>query len=158
MRLGRQTYTIDEALAKLQRYCAYQERCHQEVKQKLASMRMIPQTIDQIIVSLINEGFLNEERFTKSYIRGKFQIKKWGKNRLRQELKKRQVSDYLIDKNIAEINPKEYIETFHQLADQKIASLKTKTTMVAKKKLVDYLVYRGWEYDLVLDKLKSIPS
>lgn len=89
MHYTQKTYTVDEALSKLQKYCAYQERCHQEVHQKLKEMKMIPEAIDYIIVELIQHNFLNEERFTKSYIRGKFRIKKWGKHRLILELKKK---------------------------------------------------------------------
>lgn len=158
MGFGRQTYSVEQALAKMQYYCAYQERCHHEIRQKLISMHMIPQAIDQITVVLINEGYLNEERFTRTFISGKFRIKKWGKNRLKQELKKRQISNYLIEKGIAEINPQEYLETFNQLADDKIASLKTKSPKLSKKKLIDFLLYRGWEYNLIFDKLKTIDS
>ena len=73
------SYTIEEALAKLQKYCAYQDRCHKEVEQKLKQMRMIPEAIERIIVDLIQDNHLNEERFAKAYVRGKFNIKKWGK-------------------------------------------------------------------------------
>ena len=83
------TYTIDEALLKLQNYCAYQERCHQEVRQKLKEMHMIPEVIDTIIVHLLEHNFLNEERFAKTFVSGKFRIKKWGKYRLTSALKKK---------------------------------------------------------------------
>ncbi|MDC1230189.1 RecX family transcriptional regulator, partial [bacterium] len=86
------TYTVDEAQKKLENYCAYQERCHKEVRSKLMEMRMIPQVVDTIIVHLITHNFLNEERFAKSFVRGKFRIKKWGKVRLVRELKFRDVS------------------------------------------------------------------
>ena len=78
MYLPKKTYTVDEALAKLQRYCAYQDRCHKEVAQKLRDMQMIPQAKEQIIMTLIEENFLNEELFAMAFVRGKFKIKKWG--------------------------------------------------------------------------------
>ena len=85
------TYTLEEALSKLQRYCAYQDRCHQEVEQKLKQIRMIPEAIEIIMVALIEDSHLNEERFAKAFVRGKFNIKKWGKVRLTLELKQRQL-------------------------------------------------------------------
>ena len=99
------SYTLDEALLKLQRYCAYQDRCHKEVEQKLKNMRMIPEAIDHIIVALISDNHLNEERFAKAFVRGKFSIKKWGKVRLTQELKQRQLSKYTIKIALKEIDP-----------------------------------------------------
>ena len=98
-----ETYTIVEAMKKLESYCAYQERCHKEVNQKLRDMGMIPQAIDQIISQLIQENYLNEERFAQSFARGKFNIKKWGKNRIVNELKFRGISIYNIKTALKEI-------------------------------------------------------
>ncbi|MDG1380264.1 MAG: RecX family transcriptional regulator, partial [Flavobacteriaceae bacterium] len=98
------TYTVEEALSKLQNYCSYQERCHQEVRRKLVSMRMIPEAIDQIIVALLDHNFLNEERFAKAYVRGKFRIKKWGRRRLTLELKKKEIGIFNINQAISQIN------------------------------------------------------
>ena len=88
MNIKHKTFTVDEAQKKLQHYCSYQERCHQEVYQKLRSMRMIPEAIDIIIVSLIKDNYLNETRFAKTFVNGKFRIKKLGKQRLILELRK----------------------------------------------------------------------
>lgn len=87
------TYTVEEAMRAIERYCAYQERCHQEVNTKLYNMRMIPEAIDNIIVHLLKHDFLNETRFAQTFVRGKFNIKKWGKQRLKLELKKRDISN-----------------------------------------------------------------
>ena len=89
---SKKSYTVEEALIKLQKYCSYQDRCHKEVEQKLKEMRMIPQAADQIIMALIQGNYLNEERFTMAFVRGKFKIKKWGKRRLTSELKQRNIS------------------------------------------------------------------
>ncbi|WP_412987147.1 regulatory protein RecX [Pontimicrobium sp. IMCC45349] len=156
MHYTQKTYTVDEALSKLQKYCAYQERCHQEVHQKLKEMKMIPEAIDYIIVELIQHNFLNEERFTKSYIRGKFRIKKWGKHRLILELKKKNISKNNINQGLREINEDEYIETFNELAEKKASSILETNKLKKKKKLVDYLLYRGWESHLVYEKANQL--
>ena len=85
----RKSYSLEQALSRLQRYCTYQDRCHIEVERKLTEMRMIPQAKEQIIMSLIEEDYLNEERFALAFVKGKFRIKKWGKIRLKAELKKK---------------------------------------------------------------------
>ena len=102
------TYTVDEAQKKLEHYCAYQERCHKEVRKKLWEMKMIPEASDHIMVHLIQHNYLNEERFAKAFVRGKFRIKKWGKNRLVRELKLRDISKYTMDVALKEID---YYET-----------------------------------------------
>jgi len=150
------TYTIDEALLKLQNYCAYQERCHQEVRQKLLGMRMIPNAIDIIIVRLLEHNFLNEERFAKTFVSGKFRIKKWGKYRLTFELKKKDISKHNINLAISQIPSNEYIEVFSELAEKKANSIMEKDKWNKKKKLVDYLLYRGWESHLVYDKVNEL--
>jgi regulatory protein len=153
---AKKTYTIKEALVKLQKYCAYQDRCHKEVEQKLTQMHMIPKAIEQIIVDLIQNNYLNEERFAKAYVRGKFSIKKWGKVRLTLELKQRQISKYIIKTALAEIDPEDYTHTFHELAEKKARNLTETNPFKRKKKLADYLIYRGWESHLVYDKVNTL--
>ncbi len=155
---NRKTYTVDEALLKLQNYCAYQERCHQEVRQKLKGMRMIPEAIDIIIVHLLEHNFLNEERFAKTFVRGKFKIKKWGKHRLTSELKKKEISKHNINLAISQIPSTEYIEIFNELAEKKANYINEKDKWKKKKKLVNYLLYRGWESHLVYDKVNELIS
>jgi len=150
------SYTIKEALAKLQKYCAYQDRCHKEVEQKLKQMRMIPEAVESIIVDLIQDNHLNEERFAKAYVRGKFSIKKWGRVRLTLELKQRQISKYVIKIALAEIDPDDYLQTFHALAEKKAPTLTETNLFKRKKKLADYLLYRGWESQLVYDKVNAL--
>ena len=150
------SYTIKEALAKLQKYCAYQDRCHKEVEQKLKQMRMIPEAVESIIVDLIQDNHLNEERFAKAYVRGKFSIKKWGRVRLTLELKQRQISKYVIKIALAEIDPDDYLQTFHALAEKKAQTLTETNPFKRKKKLADYLLYRGWESHLVYDKVNAL--
>lgn len=152
----RTSYTIDEALIRLQKYCAYQERCHQEVRQKLWDMGMIPEAIDHIIGQLLEHNYLNEERFARAYVRGKFVMKKWGKQRLISELKRRQISKYNINQGLTEISDINYIETFTNLAEKKLQSISEQNIYRRRKKLADYLLYRGWESYLVYEKVKEL--
>lgn len=150
------TYTIVEAQKKMENYCAYQERCHKEVKEKLYKMKMIPQVVDQIVVHLINENFLNEERFAKAFARGKFRIKKWGKNRIIRELKFREISKYSIESALKEIDLDQYHLTLHELTLKRIAQVKEINVYKKKKKVADYLLYRGWESNMVYEKINEL--
>jgi len=149
-------YTVNEATKKLEHYCAYQDRCHKEVVAKLKGMGMIPIAIDTIMGHLITNRFLNEERFAKSYARGKFQIKKWGKNRIVRELKARDISRFNIQTALKEISDSDYFETFDQLAIKKADQIKETNPLKARKKLVDYLLYRGWESQMVYEKAAEL--
>ncbi|MBC2843666.1 regulatory protein RecX [Winogradskyella flava] len=149
------TYTVDEAQKKLENYCAYQERCHKEVRDKLWGMRMIPEAIDKITVHLIQNNYLNEERFAKAFIRGKFRIKKWGKNRLVRELKFREISKYSIDSALKEIDQGTYQQTLDELVRKRISQVKEKNIYKKKRKVADYLLYRGWESHFIYEKLNE---
>ncbi|MFD1062420.1 regulatory protein RecX [Winogradskyella litorisediminis] len=150
------TYSVDEAQKLLENYCAYQERCHKDVKEKLVKMRMIPEAIDTIVVHLIEQNYLNEERFAKAFARGKFRIKKWGKNRIVRELKFRQISKYSIDSALLEIDLDDYHKTLDELTVKRIAQVKETNLYKKKKKVADYLLYRGWESNLVYEKLNEL--
>ncbi len=117
---------------------------------------MIPEAIDQIMAHLIQENYLNEERFAKSFARGKFNIKKWGKNRIVNELKQRNISVYNIKSALAEIDENAYLATFNNLAEKRVATLENGTGQQRRKKLVDYLLYRGWEPQLVYEKAEEL--
>lgn len=151
-----ESYTLKEATKKLEGYCAYQERCHKEVKQKLRDMNMIPEAIDQIIAHLVQENYLNEERFAQSFARGKFNIKKWGRNRIVSELKFRGISKFNIKTALKEIDDQAYLITLDKLAKKRLNQIKETNTQKRRKKLADYLLYRGWESHLVYGKLKEL--
>ena len=153
---SKKTYTLQEATKKLEHYCAYQERCHQEVRQKLESMHMIPEAIDMIIVHLLEHNFLNEERFAKTFVSGKFKIKKWGRRRLSFELKKKDVGKVNINQALAKIENTEYTKVFNELAEKRLLSIKETNKFKKKKKLIDYLLYRGWESHLVYEKANEL--
>lgn len=151
------TYTVEEAKRKLEKYCAYQDRCHKEVRDKLVEMRMIPEAVDAVLYHLLQHKFLDEERFARSFARGKFRHKKWGKNRIRQELKQREIGDYLIKKAFTEIPNSDYLSTFDELAQKRFDQLTNEKNKYKKrKKLADYLAYRGWPGDWIYEKAKEL--
>ncbi|MCX2680508.1 regulatory protein RecX [Galbibacter sp. EGI 63066] len=150
------SYTVEEAKRKLENYCAYQERCHKDVVKKLKGMNMIPIAIDTIIAHLLEHNFLNEERFAKSYARGKFNIKKWGRRRIVMELKARNISKYNIQSALKEISDSDYYNTLDELAKKRASQITETNIYKKKKKLADYLLYRGWESHLVYEKIKEL--
>jgi regulatory protein len=149
-------YSVTEATRKLEGYCAYQERCHKEVIQKLKDMRMIPEAIDQIVAHLIEHNFLNEERFAQSFARGKFNIKKWGRNRIVNELKQRNISRFNIKTALKEIDDSSYLKTLDELSKKRLSQITETNPQKRRKKLADYLLYRGWESQLVYQKIKEL--
>jgi regulatory protein len=154
--MEKKSYSVTEAKVKLQQYCAYQDRCHKEVIEKLQNMHMIPQAIDVIVTELIQDNFLNEERFAKSFARGKFRIKKWGRLRITRELKLRQISKYNIDTALKEIEETAYLNTLDELAKKRNDAVKESNPYKRKKKIADYLLYRGWESHLVYEKINEL--
>ncbi|WP_395060524.1 regulatory protein RecX [Flavobacterium sp.] len=152
------SFTVAEAQIKLEYYCSYQERCHQEVVAKLYDLKMIPQAIDMIIVHLIEHNFLNEERFACSFARGKHRIKSWGKIRIVNELKFRKISQYNINTALKEITPDEYLETFHKLAENNWENMRETYLIKKRKKFCDFLLRKGWESNLIYEKVKALES
>ena len=149
-------YTIKTAIPKIEHYCAYQERCHEEVVQKLRSMKMDSDEIDAIIVHLIASNFLNESRFACSFARGKHRIKHWGKIRIVNELKFRKISQYNINLALKEITTEEYEATFHNLAERNWESIRELNPLKKRKKFCDYLLRKGFESNLVYEKVKEL--
>ncbi|MCK5815502.1 MAG: RecX family transcriptional regulator [Flavobacteriaceae bacterium] len=153
---SQKTYTVEEAKRAIERYCVYQERCHKEVEQKLKEYRMIPEAIAVIVVHLLEHNFLNEERFSRSFARGKFRIKKWGKVRITRELKFRDISAYNLKAALKEIDETDYLETFNALAKKRFEAITETNPYKKKKKVADYLLYRGWESSLVYAKVNEL--
>jgi regulatory protein len=141
--------TTEQAFQKLKHYCSYQERCHSEVKEKLYSLGVWKKDQDEIVAKLIEEGYLNEERFAIAFASGRFRIKHWGKVKIKYELKQKQVSEYSIKKALKQINETEYLKTLKKLAEEKYALLKSEQYLVRKKKTMDYLIGKGYEMELV---------
>lgn len=149
-------FTIKEAIQKLEHFCAYQERCHAEVISKLYSLKMSPEEIDFIVVQLIDNNFLNETRFACSFARGKHHIKHWGRIRITNELKIKQISSTNITLALKEISPEEYETTFDQLSERCWNNLQEKNTLKKRKKFCDYMLRRGYESFLVYDKVTQL--
>lgn len=154
-----QRLTPQQAVPKIKQYCAYQERCHAEVRNKLYSFGLFSKDVEVIISSLINENYLNEERFAVHYAGGKFRMNQWGKIKIKQSLKLKQVSEYCIRKALKEIDDSAYNKTFEKLAAQKLKTLKSeKNIFVKKRKLQDYLLQKGYESNIVSGFLNSAVS
>jgi regulatory protein len=148
--------TKEQALQKLKHYCAYQERCHSEVTEKLYSLGIWKKEHDAIIAALIEEGYLNEERFAIAYCGGKFRIKKWGRVKIKHALKQKQVSEYSIKKALKQIDQAEYFDTLQKLAEKKYTSLKGEQYLVRRKKTIDHLVARGFESGLINEIINDL--
>jgi len=148
-------FTPQEARPKAEHYCAYQERSQQEMRNKLYEWGLHERDVEMIISELIENNFLNEERFALAYTSGKFRIKGWGKVKIRQGLKLRRVPDKLIAKSMQKIDPDDYVEKLRHLLLKKSALLKEKDPFKRRYKLVQYAISRGFEKDLIYDILKD---
>ena len=148
--------SLPEIVQKLEYYCSYQERCHAEVNEKLMGFSISSDDKDKIIVHLINENFLNEERFASVFSISKFHQKKWGTIRIKNELKARKISEYLITKSLKEIPIEEYEVTFQTLAEKHWDAITEKNAIKKRKKFCDYLLRKGWESNLVYEKVKQL--
>lgn len=153
--LGKKRYqlTREQALQRLERYCAYQDRCHQEVERKLRELGMHGADRDAILLHLIEEGFLDEERFARSFVRGKFRMKGWGRSRLLRELKARDISDYCIRRALTEIDEAEYRETVAAQLRKKWDQLAGEPPLQRRQKLYRWALGRGYENELIQDFL-----
>lgn len=144
------------ALMKMQSWCAYQERCQQDARTKLYELGLWPEAVENIIVKLIEDNFLNEERFATAFARGKFTIKKWGRIKIKQELKQKRVGDYCLKKAMQQIDETEYMATLKNLIDSKRKLIKEKSPIKLNYKLMNYVLSKGYEKDLVFDILNNM--
>ena len=144
-----------QALAKAAKYCAYQERSHQEVRDKLYEWGLWKKDVEEIILQLLTDGYLNEERFAKAFAGGKFRIKKWGRIKIRIELKKKKVSDYCIRKALEEIDDKEYMRTLKEIIAKKFKKIPNPKSQTLNYKIAQYIISRGYEPELVWDLLRE---
>ncbi len=150
-------FSKEEAFQKAKHYCAYQERCHSEVKEKLYSFGLYKKEVEELLSELINENYLNEERFALMYVGGKFRIKQWGKVKIKYSLKQKQVSDYCIKKALASIDEPAYSKTLQKLFEAKWKTLKAeKNIFIKKRKLQDHLMQKGFETGLIRALLNTM--
>jgi len=148
--------TKEQALQKLRHYCGYQERCHAEVKTKLYELGVRKADHDEIISTLIEEDYLNEERFAIAFAGGKFRMKQWGRIKIKYELKQKQVSEYNIKKALKQANEEDYLKTLDKLAEEKYSTLKSEQWLTTKKTTMDYLMQKGFEPELINRAIQKI--
>ena len=148
--------TTKQIESKLQYYCSYQDRCHKEVIEKLKTFDIKSNESNEIISNLIKDNYLNESRFSENFVRGKFKIKNWGKVRIIRELKQRNISTYNINLGLKEIDNQEYQKKFDEIFKNKLSSLGNLNKIIKKKKIISYLLYRGWESNLIYLKINEI--
>jgi regulatory protein len=148
--------TKEQALQKIRHYCAYQERCHFEVKEKLYGFGLRSTDVDELIVSLIEDNYLNEERFAIHFAGGKFRTKSWGRKKIEYELKQKKVSPYCIKKALGQFDVEEYLATLEKLAEKKKDLFADSNAFYATQKLKQYLFSKGWEMELIDTVLKKI--
>ncbi len=150
------TYTLEEAKRSMEHFCVYQDRCHQETEKKLREMRMIPQACELILLHLMEHDFLNEERFARSFARGKFRIKQWGQRRIVNELKQRDISAYNIKAGLSEISPDEYETVFQEVSRKRYESVNESNVFKKRKKVADFLLRKGFESNKVYEVLRDL--
>lgn len=138
--------SFDQALAKLQKYCAYQDRCHQEVRYKLLRLKVYGDTLEDVISHLIQDNYLDEERFARSFVRGKYRMKKWGAEKILQELKKREISTYCIKKGMEEIDEEEYHNNLQSLLN-KLKEKHDIQNYSEKQKVLASLKRKGYSFE-----------
>ncbi len=145
----------DIALEKLRKYCAYQDRCHNEVRSKLLTLKVYGDDLEEIMSALISEDFLNEERFAKSFARGKFKMKKWGRIKIKNELKKRHVSSYCIQKGMNEIVEEDYLQTIEKLI-KRHRLFSDIHSYGERNKIIQHLQRKGFEYETIQQVLGEL--
>lgn len=153
--MEKKSLTFDEIKLKLVNYCVYQDRCHSEVEQKMREFLLIPEAKDEVFLYLMKENYLNEERFTRSYIRGKFYIKHWGRNKIRLNLKQKGITDKLISKCMDEIDDNDYEKALNKIYQDYFSKQKGAKEYHRKNKTIKYLLSKGFEYDLICEILQN---
>ncbi|HFK5553736.1 TPA: regulatory protein RecX [Elizabethkingia anophelis] len=147
------SFTFQEIKQKLVNYCVYQDRCHKEVEEKMRDFLLIPEAKDEILLYLIKENYLNEERFTRSYIRGKFYVKHWGRQKIKLQLKMKGISEKLIQNCMDEIYDDDYIKQIKIFAEKLLPTYKDLNDFQRKNKLIRFLVTKGYEYELIIENI-----
>ena len=148
-------FPFQEIKQKLVNFCVYQDRCHSDVEQKMKEFVLIPEAKEEIILYLIKENYLNEERFARSYTRGKFYIKKWGKNKIKKQLRLKGISDKLIVKSFSEIDERDYQDTIRDFIEKLLPTYNGLKDYQRKQKLIKFLMSKGYEFEMIQNELKS---
>ncbi len=155
-RKPKKTYDKKTAQLKAADFCAYQERSQQEVRDKLYGYGLHYDEVEEVLTNLIVDGFINEERFAKAYIGGKFRMKGWGRRKILQGLKQHKVSEYCVKKGLQEIEPEAYYQTLLKHTRKKYDSLGTSSEYILKGKLTQHLIGKGFEIDLIKEAIEEV--
>lgn len=147
--MKKEVLTYLDALEKLKKYCAYQERAQSEVRKKAFSYGLSSEEAESVISDLIQENYLNEQRFAEAFVRGKYKFKRWGRKKLELELKARQVSPYCIKKGMAQIEPELYFSNLVYIAEKRLPLTKGKHPAEIRQKLFQHLLLKGYESHLI---------
>lgn len=158
MAQARFTISKEKALPRIRHYCSYQERSHQEVKEKLYGFGLRKTEVEELLATLIEEDYLNESRFAEQFAGGRFRMKKWGRVKIVYELKQRQVSTYNIKKAIAAIEEEDYLAVLQKLSDEKWDSLKNEQYLNRQAKTTHYLLQKGFELPLIKQAIAQTRS
>lgn len=150
------TFTLSEIRKKIYHYCVYQERCHQEVRDKLLDLGLSSSEVDELLSHLITEGYLNEERFAKAFAGGKFRVKNWGRNKITQELEAKGLTGHCIKSGLKEIDEADYLKTLALLLAKKAALIEEENAFIKRDKLAKYAIQKGFEPDLVWRVIKEM--
>ena len=156
LKAEKNNFSKKEIQSKLEYYCAYQERCYKEVEEKLYSFAATSTEKEEILSYLIENNFINEERFAQSFVRGKHNYKFWGKNRIINELKYRNISSKIIEIALKEITEATYLSNFHALAEKNWENITERKGLKKNKKFVDFLLRKGYETSLIYEKLNEL--
>jgi regulatory protein len=152
----RQGLTQDQALQKLRHFCGYQERSHHDATRKLWELGVQKAKHDEIVSTLIEEGYLNEERFAQLYVGGKFRMNEWGKKKILNGLREKQVSSYIIDNALKAIDEGDYQKKLQELTQKKFESIKGEKNITRKKKVMEFMLQKGYEPHLISQALAEI--
>ncbi|MEP0710839.1 regulatory protein RecX [Algoriphagus sp.] len=155
---GKKSWSMEEAFEKLTTFCAYQERCPWEIRRKLYEKGIKDEQAEKLLAELTAEEYLDEERYARAFARGKFRLKKWGKNRIRMELKMREIAETLIKKGLNEIDPEEYYDTLLTRTEKKWESTQEPDFFKKKYKVTQYLMTKGFEMDLIKEAIEHLIS
>ena len=147
--------TVTIATEKLKKYCAYQERCHQEVVDKLYKLGLYKNEVDQVVLNLLQENFLNEERFAEAFVSGKFRVKKWGRVKIKAHLKQKRISDYCIKKGLKQIEESDYLDTLDYWIERRLRESTETDEFKKKGKVAAYVIQKGFESGLVWETLNG---
>jgi regulatory protein len=152
----KKSYTVSESLARIYRYCAYQERSHQEVKNKLYEFGLTTDEVEELLTKMITEGFLNEERFAKAFAGGKFRIKKWGRVKIIRELESQGLTKRCISRGLDEIELSDYRKTLKKLLLKKAEQTTEENLFKKRDKVAKYAIGKGYEPEMVWEMIKDL--